>query len=1663
MNLHELDSYNLADAVKFHNRLNPRLWDKTEHLLPEVRNKLLEIAADFQEFLGVPDLDVVDITVSGSNAAYSYTPHSDIDLHLVVKNPDGADEVYQELFNAKKYQYNDMHDIRIHGADVELYVQPADESPVSLGEYSVRDGRWLQVPRRKRAKIDQNVVRHKYEDVKARVESALKDNDSDRIYNLIKKIKEMRQAGLDAHGEFGPENLAFKMLRSQGYIERLYKAHADARDRELSLMEKKKRKKAKKKFTYGAFGGWFYPGYNFDSGETGGGGDGGGESVREVDSGIAQGSAIGDAGAQSTWDGVSPDTDEYLSEDDVDQSALRDFIRYAADKIGLQTMPRIHIHNDPEWSEREKSFGRFEPEAGDLHINMWNRHIMDVLRTAAHELAHARQHEIKSLGPDAGETGSDIENEAHAVAGIIMRHWAKMNPNMFESIDLESDLTEGKISRAFMAATIAAAAAAQAQDNVQDQPQQPTVGSVLSTALKLYGISKISSPQVKAELDQEVRNYLRAQQGDANARNLSWTWRMQQNNALPKITTPQQQNESSGYIPTKKQAKDPRFVMALSPDVQPGATGKNANKMALKTDSQGRPALLMKTANLREGRMPQPSQGRGRYRELNQPLGPETPPTMPAGTVRVDVSDVYDWYKLGQHISNMKGLGRHDFGAGPPSSIISFGDEETEHKFIQDLKRTGLDVTDIDPKDPKQPQGMPKIKTDPTYNVDEDIVESLRQEFALLEDEYISEIKMTGKNLRAEAAKTGALAGMEFEMIVPNTEVDVEPEYEPDWDRDERTRSFRNVRDFFHDGDYNGRRQVDNLIEELSNEYEEWMQEQTAEQWERDGVDYIRDFVEVNDLFDRDEAMAEARDEVMTANPDLPQESEDFQKLVSARLNELQEQFVLEAFEDRGSIYDDAFEAFAEEQRDEYDEGSFLDDKYQTMSDIQSNFDISWPYYYDVNDGQDGDMDIDQVADDFSNSIGKPVNASRSYHGARREPGHYVVEPDGSLEGDNPGDGGLEFVSPPMPIDELLADLNKVKKWADREGCYTNDSTGLHINISVPDYSIDKLDYVKLAILMGDEYILDLFGRTGNTYAKSAMGKIKSALKQKPEAAAQIMDLMKQGLDGAATKAIHTGITDKYTSINTKTGYIEFRSPGGDWLDSNFANIENTLLRFTVALSAAINPEAYRKEYLTKLYKLLSEGMDKSDTDVIQLFSNYSAGELDKPALIRQVRQKQLARNVAKGKTTGKMWWKVSNPANSFASIEVVADNAEEAIANAILPGNYPDWARVKNTLKATPIRPYEAPKAQSKQGNWGIWLDGAERFVRIPRSEDGGDGQALRRFDSEAAARTWLNNYRDRNPGVRSDISIREIPADYQWPPADTAASTQTPSVPQGGNTGNWGVWVPSLDRYATIGNAGPRRFDTEADAQAWIQDYNTRHSGNDIGLVAREVAAAQPEFQEPNAARGDLTPRGPGPWEIYRISDNSSVRDLTHTDRQMAGQEARMALGMRGEAPELYGVRTRQIAGTAPRSSYELFLKSNGRVVTAPNGNPIVFQATDPDDAANKIARYVADFNLPGHPTNYDVRSVLQPAQQDASQGGTVDVAGEQPAQAPQTLTRPGQGQQQWTGEWLILDPNDRVIHRFGGVGNVQADANRIAMDWLRRNPRHMQAGVTVAPEMQ
>jgi hypothetical protein len=235
--IQELESFKLSDAVKFHEELNPRLWDN-EKLDPEVRDQLLLIAEDFVEYLGLDNLKVEDVTISGSNAAYSYTPHSDLDLHILVDfNNLPDDPVYQELFTAKKTLYNDAHDITVREVPVELYVQDTNQVHTSLGEYSVVHDKWIRIPKKRRANFDEPATKLKYEKLGDLIELALKSKDIKRVKHTLDIIKRYRKSGLEKAGEFGPENLAFKTIRKQGLIQDLYDLKAQLHGEKLSIDE----------------------------------------------------------------------------------------------------------------------------------------------------------------------------------------------------------------------------------------------------------------------------------------------------------------------------------------------------------------------------------------------------------------------------------------------------------------------------------------------------------------------------------------------------------------------------------------------------------------------------------------------------------------------------------------------------------------------------------------------------------------------------------------------------------------------------------------------------------------------------------------------------------------------------------------------------------------------------------------------------------------------------------------------------------------------------------------------------------------------------------------------------------------------------------------------------------------------------------------------------------------------------------------------------------------------------------------------------------------------------------------------------------------------------------------------------------------------------------
>jgi len=228
--------YSLSHAVVFHDELNPKLFDSNGQMHSNIRKGLLDIAEHFQEFIGVK-LNLEDITVSGSNAAYSYTPYSDLDLHLVVRVPKD-DLTFKELLDAKKNVYNAQHDIQVKGIDVELYAQDAEQPHVSQGIYSILNDQWISRPERVEMDIDQSDVRDKYRNYRDRIRAVISLDDLDQAKEMWNDIKRMRKAGLSRAGEFGAENLAYKMLRNQGWIEKLQLHIRQLEDQELSIEQR---------------------------------------------------------------------------------------------------------------------------------------------------------------------------------------------------------------------------------------------------------------------------------------------------------------------------------------------------------------------------------------------------------------------------------------------------------------------------------------------------------------------------------------------------------------------------------------------------------------------------------------------------------------------------------------------------------------------------------------------------------------------------------------------------------------------------------------------------------------------------------------------------------------------------------------------------------------------------------------------------------------------------------------------------------------------------------------------------------------------------------------------------------------------------------------------------------------------------------------------------------------------------------------------------------------------------------------------------------------------------------------------------------------------------------------------------------------------------------
>jgi hypothetical protein len=117
-------------------------------------------------------------------------------------------------------------------------------------------------------------------------------------------------------------------------------------------------------------------------------------------------------------------------EDDGSERIIKAFVKFAGDRLGLEDFPQIKLIRNAKQASMRRSFGGY---MGDrIELNIANRHIMECLRTLAHEMVHFKQDREGVLHARSGEDGSEHENEANAKAAVIMRLWGKMNPELFQ-------------------------------------------------------------------------------------------------------------------------------------------------------------------------------------------------------------------------------------------------------------------------------------------------------------------------------------------------------------------------------------------------------------------------------------------------------------------------------------------------------------------------------------------------------------------------------------------------------------------------------------------------------------------------------------------------------------------------------------------------------------------------------------------------------------------------------------------------------------------------------------------------------------------------------------------------------------------------------------------------------------------------------------------------------------------------------------------------------------------------------------------------------------------------------------------------------------------------------------------------------------------------------
>lgn len=216
-----------VNSFEIKRTLDKKVWTSDNKIDQDIRKDLMKISKEFYKSLEL-DAKIEDVILTGSLANYNWDKKfSDFDLHILIdfKKVNKDVELVKKLVDNARSVWNDRHDIKIKGYDVEVYIQDVNEPHVSTGIYSLKINKWIVEPKEKEVEIDKDEILKVAKPImKAidKLQSSKKDYDafSKDLKKTWDQIKNERKKGLK-QGEFGTGNLVFKLLRRNGYIEKI--------------------------------------------------------------------------------------------------------------------------------------------------------------------------------------------------------------------------------------------------------------------------------------------------------------------------------------------------------------------------------------------------------------------------------------------------------------------------------------------------------------------------------------------------------------------------------------------------------------------------------------------------------------------------------------------------------------------------------------------------------------------------------------------------------------------------------------------------------------------------------------------------------------------------------------------------------------------------------------------------------------------------------------------------------------------------------------------------------------------------------------------------------------------------------------------------------------------------------------------------------------------------------------------------------------------------------------------------------------------------------------------------------------------------------------------------------------------------------------------------